>query len=66
MALSAWLGWSIWQRNGRLGKVGLLELLRFGAVTLLAFTLLRPELVRLIERTEQQQVAILNDLSGSM
>ena len=66
MALSAWLGWSIWQRNGRRGKVGLLELLRFVAVTLLAFTLLRPEFVRLIERTEQPQVAILNDLSGSM
>lgn len=36
MVLSAWLGWSIWQRNGRRGKVGLLELLRFAAVTLLA------------------------------
>ena len=29
MVLSTWLGWSIWQRNGRRGKVGLLELLRF-------------------------------------
>ena len=66
MVLSAWLGWSIWQRNGRRGKVGLLELLRFAAVTLLAFTLMQPEFVRLIERTEQPQVAILNDLSGSM
>ena len=66
MVLSAWLGWSIWQRNGRRGKVGLLELLRFAAVTLLAFTFLQPEYVRLIERTEQPQVAILNDLSGSM
>lgn len=66
MVLSAWLGWSSWQRNGRRGKVGLLELLRFAAVTLLAFTFLQPEYVRLIERTEQPQVAILNDLSGSM
>ncbi len=66
MVLSAWLGWSSWQRNGRRGKVGLLELLRFAAVTLLAFTLMQPEFVRLIERTEQPQVAILNDLSGSM
>ena len=66
MVLSTWLGWSIWQRNGRRGKVGLLELLRFAAVTLLAFTLLRPEFVRLIERTEPPQVAILSDLSGSM
>ncbi|MED5494391.1 MAG: hypothetical protein VYB58_01625, partial [Verrucomicrobiota bacterium] len=66
MVLSAWLGWSSWQRNGRRGKVGLLELLRFAAVTLRAFTFLQPEYVRLIERTEQPQVAILNDLSGSM
>ena len=66
MVLSAWLGWSIWQRNGRRGKVGLLELLRFAAVTLLAFTFLQPEYVRLIERTKQPKVAILNDLSGSM
>ena len=66
MVLSAWLGWSSWQRNGRRGKVGLLELLRFAAVTLLAFTFLQPEYVRLIERNEQPQVAILNDLSGSM
>ena len=66
MVLSAWLGWSNWQRNGRRGKVGLLELLRFATVTLLAFTLMQPEFVRLIERTEQPQVAILNDLSGSM
>ena len=66
MVLSAWLSWSIWQRNGRRGNVGLLELLRFAAVTLLAFTILRPEFVRFIERTEQPQVAILNDLSGSM
>ena len=66
MVLSAWLGWSIWQRNGRRGKVGLLELLRFAAVTLLALTFLQPEYVRMIKRTEQPQVAILNDLSGSM
>ena len=66
MVLSAWLGWSSWQRNGRRGKVGLLELLRFATVTLLAFTFLQPEYVRLMERTEQPQVAILNDLSGSM
>ena len=56
MVLSAWLGWSIWQRNGRRGKVGLLELLRFAAVTLLAFTFLQPEYVRLIERTEHRRL----------
>ena len=46
VALSAWLGWSNWQRNGRRGKVALLEALRFVAVAMLTFTLLRPEFVR--------------------
>ena len=66
VALSAWLGWSNWQRNGRRGKVALLEALRFVAVAMLTFTLLRPEFVREIQRTDPPQVAILTDASGSM
>ncbi|HJN89298.1 MAG TPA: hypothetical protein QGG93_03110, partial [Verrucomicrobiota bacterium] len=66
VVLTAWLGWINWQRNGRRGKVALLELLRFVAVTMLTFTLLRPEFVREIQRTEPPQVVILNDASGSM
>mgnify|MGYP003709136455 FL=1 len=66
VALSAWLGWSNWQRNGRRGKVALLEALRFVAVAMLTFTLLRPEFVREIQRTDPPQVAILTDASGGM
>jgi len=66
VALAAWLGWGNWQRNGRRGKVALLEVIRFVAVAMLTFTLLRPEFVRRIQRTEPPQVAILRDASGSM
>ena len=66
LALAAWLGWSNWQRNGRRGKVALLEALRFVAVAMLTFTLLRPEFVQEIQRTDPPQVAILTDASGSM
>ncbi|SVD92641.1 uncharacterized protein METZ01_LOCUS445495, partial [marine metagenome] len=66
VALAAWLGWGNWQRNGRRGKVALLEVIRFVAVAMLTFTLLRPEFVRRIQRTEPPKVAILRDASGSM
>ena len=66
VTMAAWLGWGNWQRNGRRGKVALLEVLRFVAVAMLAFTLLRPEFVRLIQRTDPPQVVILSDSSGSM
>jgi len=66
LALAAWLGWSNWQRTGRRGWVALLEVLRLVALAMLAFTLLQPEFVRQIERTETPQIIILNDASGSM
>ena len=66
VTLAAWLGWGNWQRNDRRGKVALLEVLRFVAVAMLAFTLLRPEFVRLIQRTDPPQVVILSDSSDSM
>ena len=66
LVLAAWLGWGNWQRNGRRGKVALLEVIRFVAVAMLAFTLLQPEYIRLIQRTDPPQVVILNDASGSM
>ncbi|MDP6793899.1 MAG: hypothetical protein QGG00_00780 [Verrucomicrobiota bacterium] len=66
VVLAAWLGWGNWQRNGRRGRVALLEVLRLVAVAMLAFTLLQPEFVRQMERTETPQVIILNDASGSM
>ena len=66
LVLAAWLGWGNWQRNGRRGKVALLQVVRFVAVAMLAFTLLQPEYIRLIKRTDPPQVVILNDASGSM
>ncbi|MEE2947017.1 MAG: hypothetical protein VX392_01740 [Verrucomicrobiota bacterium] len=66
VVLAVWLGWGNWQRNGRRGRVALLEALRLLAIAMLAFTLLQPEFVRQIERTETPQVIILNDASGSM
>ncbi|GIT05905.1 MAG: hypothetical protein CM1200mP29_13160 [Verrucomicrobiota bacterium] len=41
LVLAAWLGWGNGQRNGRRGKVALLEVVRFVAVAMLAFTLLQ-------------------------
>ena len=69
VVLAAWLGWGNWQRNGRRGRVALLESLRLVAVAMLAFTLLQPEFVRQIERTETPQVTcddgIDNDCDGT-
>ena len=65
-SVSAWLAWSNWNRNARRKSILCLESLRLLLITLLMFTLLRPELVRLIQRTETPEVAILWDASGSM
>ena len=70
-ALAAWVGtgWlcvTNWRRGGRRGTAGRLEALRFLMVTLLVFTLLRPEYVERIERTATPEIAILADRSDSM
>lgn len=63
--LAAWLSWQNWRRRG--GRmVAWLEGLRLLIVTALVVTLLRPELVRQIERTETPVIAVLVDASGSM
>jgi hypothetical protein len=63
---AGWLCWANWQRNGRRRVVAWLEGLRFLLITLLAFTLLRPEWVSQIHRTDRPEVAILLDGSASM
>ena len=45
---SAWLCYLNWQRRGGSAKIAALELLRLVVITLLGFTLLRPELVQLL------------------
>ncbi len=62
----AWLARENWLRRGRTKAITALEGLRLAIVTLLVFTLLRPELVKIIERTEDPEVAVLIDASGSM
>ncbi|MBI4664132.1 MAG: VWA domain-containing protein [Verrucomicrobia bacterium] len=63
---SAWLCYSNWSRGGRRRATAWLEGLRFVLITLLAFTLFRPEFVRQVQRTEPPEVLILTDASGSM
>jgi hypothetical protein len=63
---AGWICWNIWNRSGRRKAVAWLEVLRFALVTLLGFTLLRPEFVRQLRRTERPEVLVLADMSSSM
>ena len=63
---TAWLCYSNWIRERRKPSVAFLEILRFVLVGLLMFTLLRPEFVEVVHRTEAPQIVILTDRSGSM
>jgi hypothetical protein len=65
-AVTGWLCLANWRRNGRRPAVAKLEALRFFLVTLLVFTLLRPEFVQHTQRTALPEIAILTDASGSM
>lgn len=63
---AVWLSWSHWKRRHFRSAIGLLEGLRIGIVALLVLTLLKPERVRRVERTEKPAVVILHDASASM
>src|SRR5690242_18392768 len=63
---SAWLCYTNWIRSGRRRSAFWLESLRFILITMLAATLLRPEFIKRIERTDPPAVAVLMDMSGSM
>ena len=65
-AAAGWLCYANWRRAARRRTAGRLEALRFGLVTLLAATLLRPEYVETLERTAAPEIAILADASDSM
>ena len=49
---AAWLCWANWQRSGNRRATGLLEAIRFLLITMIVATLLRPEFVQQIKRTE--------------
>jgi hypothetical protein len=63
---AGWLSFANWQRSARGRAVGRLECLRFLLVTLLVFTLLRPEYVQHLQRNLTPEIAILMDASDSM
>lgn len=64
--IAATLGWTIWVRSGRRRSVALLEGLRFFLITLLVFTLMKPEFSREVEQAETPVTVILTDHTASM
>ncbi len=63
--ISGWLCWANWSRR-RTKASALMEGLRFFTVTLIGFTLLRPEWAHRATLKEQPEIVVLNDASGSM
>jgi len=66
LAGAAGMSFVNWRRSGRRKGVAALEILRVALIALLAFTLLRPEIVQVLRSKEQPRVAILADRSASM
>ena len=64
--LTLWLSWTNWKRQSFRRGIGFLEGLRVVIVTLLIVTLLKPERVRQIQRTEKPNIVVLHDTSASM
>lgn len=62
---SGWLCWANWHRR-RTGAAAVMESLRFLTMTLIGFTLLKPEFVRKMTQTEPPHVVVLTDASQSM
>ena len=64
---AGWVSWANWRRGRGGGRgVAAMETLRFVIMTLIAFTLLRPEWVRRMVQTEPPEIVILTDASESM
>ncbi len=64
--LTLWLSWTNWKRQASRRGVAILEGLRVLIVTLLIITLLKPERVQQIQRTEKPNIVVLHDTSASM
>ena len=64
--IAAWLSLHHWRRHQFRRSIGILETLRFLIIVFLALTLLKPERVRQIERTEKPTIVVLHDESNSM
>src|SRR5438105_2285317 len=70
-ALSLWVVSGLvcranWLRSGKRPAIARLEILRFILISLLAFTLLRPEWVQISRKSSRPEVAVLLDASRSM
>ena len=58
--------WISWRRSGCARTMGVLEVFRFGLITLVLFTLNQPEVIENIRPDDQPVLAVLHDISGSM
>lgn len=65
-AAAGWFAFQNYRRRGAAKWVGWLEGLRFAIVTLIVFTLFKPEFVKQIIEKELPEIAVLFDASGSM
>ncbi|MDP0492329.1 MAG: hypothetical protein Q7Q71_14870 [Verrucomicrobiota bacterium JB023] len=66
LAAIGWYCWTAWRRATRPIRTGSLELLRFIIACLVVFVLLQPEWHRVINPTDEPEIVILADASGSM
>ena len=64
-AASAWLSWANWSRRRTKAALAM-EGLRLLTMTLIGFTLLKPEFVRKVVQTDPPEIAVLTDASESM
>jgi hypothetical protein len=62
---AAWLSWANWSRRRTKAALAM-EGLRLVTMSLIAFTLLKPEFVRKIVQTEPPEIVVLADTSESM
>lgn len=66
IGVGSWLSWQHWNRLGRKRNLLWLEVVRWSAIVWVALTLLQPELIRKMVRTESPEVLVLVDKTGSM
>jgi hypothetical protein len=66
LAASLWYFWRSLRREGSSPKLTVLHSMRLLAALMVAITLLKPERVLTLRRTEKPRVAVLWDASGSM
>ena len=66
LAAIGWYCWTAFRRAARPVRTGLLELLRFFIAALIVLLLLQPEYHRVLNPTQEPEIVILADTTGSM